>query len=494
MRLLLVAQLLLIVVFIQPSTINGKVDAQGTFTQPWESRPYQILVWVCSDNPPDIAATLSQLELHVARRAELSDPSAWNVTVKTAPGTWRSRLLAFFNEGGTIEGLAEAEELAGFDKLIAVCLSHQDGAIRYRVREFDVQTGQWGALLDRRSPQSRDLAANVFEAIQRVFMPLARIDRVSDEGKVFVRARALNACVQGDIYDGSISAIENSPVWVRPDDRFLPIIRKVDRNGDLAELEPIPFTFLTVQDQSGSRLVCEIHSRQRSALGGRSSKRAQKLALVIRPPESPTMLKLESLHDPENPLAGYEIYSRSPAATADEESEFLGLTNWLGMIEVPPSEEGIRLIYVKRGNRALMKVPIIPGLYDQVVTAVPDDEARLNAEGIAQGFQIEILNLVAQRELFQSRIKAAIKKQEVDDARMLFQMFQRLESPQDLKIRLANEESRLKNSTMNQRERERVSDIFQQLLATVNTRIDGSLESELQAALQNARSTGSQVP
>ncbi len=484
----------LIAVLIQPTAIDGDLDTKATLIQPWESRPYQILVWVCSDNPPDIAATLSQLEKQIARRAELSDPSAWNVTVKSAPGGWRSRLLAFTNDRTAVEGLAEAEELAGFDKLIAVSLAHQDGAIRYRVREFDVQTGQWGALLDRRSPQSVDLAANVYEAIKRVFMPLARIDRVSDEGEVFVRARAINACIQSDIHDGSISAIENSPVWVRADDRFLPIIRKVDRNGDLAQLEPIPFTFLTVQDQNGSRLVCEIHSRQRSALGGRSSKRAQKLALVIRPPELPTQLKLVSLDDLENPLAGYEIFSRSPTATSDDDSEFLGLTDWRGMIEVPPSEDGIRLIYVKRGSRALMKLPIIPGLYEQVVTGVPDDEARLNAEGIAQGFQIEILNLVAQRELFQSRIKMAIKKQEVDEAKTLYQLFQRLESPQDLKIRLANEESRLKNSTLNQRERERISDIFQQLLATVNTRIDGSLESELQAALQNARSTNSDVP
>jgi hypothetical protein len=317
-------------------------------------------------------------------------------------------------------------------------------------------------------------------------MPLTRIDRVNEKGEVFVRARAVNACVQSDI-DGNIEAIENSPVWVKPEDRFLPIIRRVDKNGDLAELDPIPFTYLTVDSQEGSRLVCKIHSRQRMALGGRSSKRAQKLALVIRPPESSTDLKLVARSDKEKALAGYEIYSRRPEANKDEESEYLGLTDWRGIIEIPPFDEGLRLIYVKRGSRPLVKLPIIPGLYDQVVTPVPDDEARLNAEGIMQGFQIEILNLVAQRELLQAQAKSAIEKSDVKQAGEFLAQFQRLESPQDLKIRLADEETRLKNSTLNKRELAKISSMFQRLLNLVNKNMRAGIEEEIQASIQEAQ-------
>ncbi len=463
-------------------------DADG-FVRPWESRPYQVLVWICSSSSPEIASVLPQTEIEIERRAELADPSAWNVNVETAPGAWRSRLLEMMDQGTEIEGLAEAEVLVDYDKMIAVCLTHQDGSIRYQVREFDVQTGQWGAPFDRRSGSGQDLAGNIYNAIERVFMPLARIERVSEQGEVFLRARAINACITSDALDISAApvAIENSPVWVRREDRLLPIIRKVDRNGDLAQLEPIPFTFLTVEEQTGSRLVCDIQSRQRSALGGRSSKRAQKLALVIRPPESSTELKLVSQENDSRPLSGYEIYSRRPQQDADEDSEFLGLTDWRGVIEIPPCEDGLRLIYVKRGTRPLMKLPIIPGLYESVVTPGPDDEARLAAAGIAEGFQIEILNLVAQRELHRSQINSAVDEGKVEDAKLLYQQFQRLETPQDLKIRLANEESRLRTATSNERERDRIQAMFQQLLAMVNSQVTGSFESDLQAKIQNSR-------
>lgn len=494
--------LALISLLVLNNAETAAVELNDSFNQPWESRPYKVRVWICSTDSPEIAASIPQLSSRLMRRAELADPSAWRVEVEPAPGSWRTQLLSFINNGIEIESLATAEVLDGFDKLIAVCLSHDSGQIRCRVREFDVQTGQWGAVLDRNCPQARDLSPTLFSAIRRVFMPLARIDRVSGDGEVFVRVRAINSCVESDIEDGTVSAIEASPVWVRPEDRFLPIIRKVDRDGNLAALEPIPFTYLTIDSLAGSRVVCRAHSRQRTPLGGRSSKRAKKLALVIRPPESGTRLKLVSRDSDNRPLSGYEIFSRpptkpaiklqpeapatTPPPTKPPKSEFLGLTDWRGIVEIPPTDDGLRLIYVKRGNRSLMKLPIIPGLYDEVITKVPDDEARLNAEGIAQGFQIEILNLIAQRELFQAQVKSSLKRKDVDTAKQTLAQFQKLESPQDLKIRLANEESSLRNTTSNKRELDQISGMFQQLRTLVNASMKGDIESKLQASIQQA--------
>lgn len=455
------------------------------FVRPWELRPYQVRVWICGQLPPDVKAVTPELKRELMQRTELIDPSAWQVEVTSAPARWRSQLTDFIDDTDRLQ-LAEIEELAGVDKLVAVCLERAGGMIRYRVREFDVQTGQWGALVDRRSPDARDLGANLVTAIERVFMPLARIERVSDSGDAVVRVRAIKACEKGSLYDGTVSAIENSPVWVRGDDRLLPIIRRVDRNGELAQLEPIPFTYLTVESPDGIRLNCRIHSRQRAALGGRSSKRAQKLALVIRPPESSTELRLVSRSDESQAMSGYEIYSRHPSATKDEESEFLGLTDWRGVIDVPPSDDGLRLLYVKHGSRPLLKLPVIPGLYDKVVTTVPDDEARLNAEGISNGFQIEILNLIAQRELLQAQINASLEKSLVSQARAELVKLQQLESLQGLKVRLGNEESRLVNSTNDKRELARITRMFQQLNQLISINVGKSKETQLQAAIQKA--------
>ena len=468
---------------------NSEDGLPSDFTLPWESRPYQVQVWVCNERTPELQAVLPGIQEQIVRRTAILDPSGWNVSTKLGPEPWRSMLLESITDPSQLGDLARSEVVEEFDKLVAICLVHENGVIRYQVREFDVQTGQWGALLERTCAQGRSLASGLVYSLQRVFMPLARIDRVNDSGEVFIRARAINACQQSDAFDENAQPepIVNSPVWVRPEDRFLPVIRKVDRNGDLAELEPIPFTYLTVNSLEGSRMVCQLHSRQRAVLGGRSSKRAQKLALVIRPPESDTKLKLVSRDDNKRPLSGYEIFSRRPGAEKSEKSTFLGLTDWRGIIDIPPSEDGLRLVYVKRGSRALMKLPIIPGLYDQLETPVPDDEARLNAEGITNGFQIEILNLVAQRELLESQVKAAIDDKRLEDARVALRQFQQLESAPNLKIRLADEETRLKNTTLNQRELDRISRMFQQLNTLVNKNVRGSVESELQAAIQKAK-------
>ncbi len=469
--------------------IVAETSANDDFILPWESRPYQVQVWTCSDDSPEIAAVLPAVNRQIIRRAELLDPSGWNLKIAPAPTQLQVPLLEAIEDKEKLASLIATDITEPFDKLIVIGLVRRHGAIQYRVREYDTQTGQWGAMFERSCAQSRDLASGLIAAIQRVFMPLARIDRVTDQGQVFIRARAVNSCQQSDVFElnSPPTPIENSPAWIRPQDRFLPVIRKVDRNGDLAELEPIPFTYLTVESPVGSRMECKLHSRQRAVLGGRSSKRAQKLALVIRPPESSTQLKLVSRDSDQRPLSGYEIFSRPPGATKEDKSEFLGLTDWRGMIEIPPTQEGLRLVYVKRGSRPLMKLPIIPGLYDELETPVPDDEARLNAEGIANGFQIEILNLVAQRELFQSQIKAALDKSQIVQARELLEQFQKLESGQNLKIRLADEETRLRNSTLNQRETDRIVKMFRQLNGLVSKTIRASLESELQGMIQKAK-------
>ena len=474
------------------SYVSAAGDDTDGFVRPWELRPYQVMVWICGQHSPDLQAVVPTMARDVMQRAELIDPSAWQVEVAQAPSPWRSQLTDFIDDTEQLQ-LAELEELANIDKLVAVCLERVGGVIRYRVREFDVQTGQWGALVDRKCPDARDLAANVVSAIERVFMPLARIERVSDSGEVVVRMRAIKACEKGSLYDGTIAAIENSPVWVQPDDRFLPIIRRVDRNGDLAQLEPIPFTYLTVESPDGVRINYRIHSRQRAALGGRSSKRAQKLALVIRPPESSTLLKLVSQSDKSLAMSGYEIYSRHPDSTSDDESEFLGLTDWRGIIEVPPSEDGLRLLYVKHGSRGLMKLPVIPGLYDVVVTPVPDDEARLNAEGISNGFQIEILNLIAQRELLQAQIQRSLDKSDPEQARADLIKLEKLETLQRLKVRMGNEESRLTNATSNKRELARIAGLFEQLYKLVSLNVGKSKVTELQASLQKAEAAAKQA-
>jgi hypothetical protein len=455
----------------------------------WEFRPYQVAVWLCTDGSPNIMANLDTLSDDLLRRSELIDPSGWMLTVSAPSSRWRWAFLqAIEHPESHTEELAQLPELAEYDKLIAVCLTESNGVFRCQARELDIRTQQWGSLIEDSAARFAELGAVTIRAISRAFMPIARVDRVTEKDEVYLRVRAMQACNRAEMNEEGkwiVAPITDSPVWIDPRDRFLPVIRFTDRQGNLTRLEPVEFTFLTIEKQEGPLAICSIQSFLRAPLAGRQSKRAQKLALVIRPPDRSTVLKLVSRGKEAKPLEGYEVWSGFPGAQKGE-FELLGKTDWKGTIEIPPSERGMRILYVAHGSRRLTKLPIIPGLHDFLETTVPDDETRLYAEGVISGLNNEILNLVAQRNVFESEIDLALKKNELDHARELLVDYQNLTSPQDLKTRLADEESRLQSQTENNRELDFIDTMFDTLREILDSKLVESRETELLQRLQDA--------
>jgi hypothetical protein len=204
-----------------------------------------------------------------------------------------------------------------------------------------------------------------------------------------------------------------------------------------------------------------------------------------------TTLTLVARDDENKRLAGYEVISRRPGAPKEEPSENLGLTDWQGQIQIPPSQHGIRIIYVQRGTRPLIKLPLIPGLYENVTAEVPNDDTRLYAEGIISGMETEILELVMQRQIYEVQIATSMTDLKFDEADELLEKYQNLPSPQDIKNRLADEEVRLKSQTTDQREQEYITTMFSTLRQILNTKVSQSKETELRQQLQLARQNAS---
>ena len=473
---------------------DGPTDGVLRIDKPWDYRPYRVRVWICTDGSPDINANFDSLVKGIERRSILADPSAWELLVSRAPNPWRYRFPEWVENVDEIEdvsGFAELPELKYDDKLMVVCLESAGGLIRCRVREFDLLTRQWGALGKREVADKSQLDATVFDLISTAFMPIARIERVGQNNDVYLRARAVNACKRlTRTLDGKWEVVDNvgSPVWIRNDDRFLPIIRRTDRSGEISQLEPIEFTFLTISEVDGADVTAQIQSYHRAPLAGRTSKRAQKLALVIRPPEQSTELKFVSRDDETYPLEGFEVYSRPVGAKKEEASEYLGVSDWRGMIMIPPSKDGLRIIYVKRGNRPLKKLPIMPGLYSDLQTTLPNDEARLNAEGIIKGLESEILNLVAQRALYEKRIENALDKNKIDLAEKIFELYDDLPKLDSMLVRMASDESQLKTQSSDKRERDSIDRMFSGLKEMVTTSVSKSNSYELRKEILDATS------
>ena len=117
----------------------------------------------------------------------------------------------------------------------------------------------------------------------------------------------------------------SSPCFIRDSDRLLPIVIRTDRSGNLVKLDPVPFTFIAIDEIEGTVINGNVFSSVRAPLAGRKSKRAQKLGLVIRPADGSTVLRLVSRGDgkPE-PLEGYDVATVEPDEIT-KELEYLSL-------------------------------------------------------------------------------------------------------------------------------------------------------------------------
>ncbi len=455
----------------------------------WEARPYQVAVWVCHRGQPQLVAVEQQLFANIETGCELLDASSWFVKAGSPPAPTRNFLLNAVGTASPGGNLEEDPLLKHYDKLMVVRLDRVAGVTDVLVREYDLQTGQWGPIVQRRSAHMESLGTAVAGGIAQAFMPLAKIDRIDNKNKVHIRARATETCVRvswNNELDPEIVPVTASPVYVRDSDRFLPIIRKTDRSGNLISLDPIEFTFLTIDSIEENELIASIHSSHRAPLAQRKSKRAQKLAVVVRPVERPTLLHLQS-RDKKNPqpLEGYEVWARRPEDTKEVKSKFLGKTDWKGNILIPPGPEGLRLIYIKRGARALRKIPVIPGFKDRLVSQLPNDDARLFAEGVIRGYSNEIINLVVQRELLEQEIESMIDSSKYEEARGKLLEYKDLETPADMKRRMSNEEVRLKAMTGDEREAGYITEMFQTLKVLLETKVASSREIQFQEQLQN---------
>ena len=510
-------------------------DLAQTRERAWEYRPYHVAVWFCLDGSPALNSVYQSVALDVTRRSELVDPSGWDLTTGLAPSKWRHRFNKYLEYPEKLSDAAGLDSIQTYDKLMIVCINSDSGQTNVRVRELDITTQQWGPLVERDLAQLSNLGQTVMDGIMKAFMPIAKIERIDaidyedEKGKkrirkeVVMQIRGIQSSIttrkthrpgslrlanepsetgspagdpsadpseessaaednapqtQEDWFEWTAEHIESSPVYFRDQDRMLPVIRKTDRKGNLVMLEPIEFTFLTVNEQAGPVVKASIESYHRSPLAQRKSKRAQKLALVIRPPENNTTLYLYTPDKESSPLEGFEIWSRRPGSTTDEKSEFLGKTNWRGGFDIPPSPEGLRIIYVKRGSRALRRLPVIPGLYESVSTQLPNDETRLFAEGVIQGLQNEILSLVIRREVFESEIAAALEEDNLPVAREALKQLEELETPNDFKNRMSEDESLLEIKTTDKREREYIKTRFESLRKLLTSQQQKSRQNE----------------
>lgn len=447
----------------------------------WETRPYQVAVWICLDGSPVLINSEEEICRRIETNCQLLDPGGWNVVAGTPPSQWRWQLLKQEVDESIVQDVLAEAELEYYDKLMVVQIKTVDGAYEVEVREIDARTRQIGPSVAGSTTIPSLVGSIAAKLIGRAFMPIARIDNVGKTNKAEMRARGIESCIRTQFNEDlelEVVTNESSPCFIRETDRLLPVVIRTDRSGEISRLDAVPFTFIAIESIEGTVIQGQVWSSVRAPLAGRKSKRAEKLALVIRPADGSTVLRLVSRGDKDpEPLEGYDVVTVEPD-DIKVELEYHGQTDWRGEISIPPSDD-MRMLLVRRGGRRLKKIPVIPGFRGELETTVTSDETSLLAQGVVLGLENEILSLAVLRQIYQKEIEKAIADGDKDQARQVLQTYTQLENPQDLKARMADEEIRLKAKTEVQREKQAIQRRFQPLKKIVSSDFLKNAEAEI---------------
>jgi hypothetical protein len=248
-----------------------ELPAQAT----WEYSPYSVKVWLAMDASAELTPGLAQRIGRVIReRAWVVAGATWQVDLAACPASLaadaaRDPALVTVDAVGALDPDLVKQD----DKLFLLGIRDELTGLTIAVRELDCRTRLWQPVVTRHVSQPGRVAEEAFTALLDAFVPFGRIDSAKGKEAV-VRVRA----------DGLITG-EQSPARIAEQDVLVPIIRRNDRLGEPLEngIQQAAWTFLTVAGRKGNQWQCQVYSGMTSPLGGRSSARTMRLALLAKP-------------------------------------------------------------------------------------------------------------------------------------------------------------------------------------------------------------------
>lgn len=434
----------------------------------WDMTPYRIQLFVATADdgrlPADYAAALGG---QVVDRLDSLIGAAWLLEPNAPEAPLRQRLLDHFDQV-TAEDLPAPALQA--DKVLLVAVRAASSGTTIHAREYDVRTQTWGPLVERNVAQARPLTNEVVRAVLASFTPLAKIEKV-DGKAVTLKLQA-----------AGLPPRDPTIAFVSADDLFRPIVRHNERDGSLKKLQPVPYTFLLVNEVTAADAQSTVYSGMRSPLASRKRARSEQLALMIKSPPDTTRLELRSRTDPDRPLVGYEVFAYGPN---DKTTVSLGRSNSRGEVEVPPGPQPIRILVVKSGGEFLARLPVMPGLEPVLNVPLPRDDERVAAEGFIVGLQEELVDLVVRREVLMALIRARLEEGKLEEAEKLNEELAALRTREQFALLIdAQKQRTVSKDQMVQRKIDR---LFTDTLALVNNFMASAPLDDLQNQLRQAK-------
>lgn len=413
----------------------ANATSQSLFAQQaWEFSPYRVqLVVATSSEIADHHLLNVEIRRTLMSRGEMLFRATWNAEAIAAPAGAAAQ-LATMQESIPYERLLELfPELERLDKLMLIHVGPSSGnraLIDLTVREFDLRSRLFSGYAQRTAIERNVCAMATVDLVAQAFTPLMRIERV-DGANLTGRSRA-----------GGLVISDDQPAAITDRSVLRPVVRRNDRKGEPSGIQAVPWSLIRIASRDQANLSGELVSGFRYAIPVKGGQRTERLALVVKPREAATKLRLQSRGQNPRPLVGYGVYLRGETG---ETATLVGVSDWQGAVQLPAST-GIQVLLVKSGQQLLARLPLVPGQEDELVATLPDDTPRLEAEGVVVSFHSRIMDLVAQRELAASRFRKKLKEKEFDEAQVLLDRFRELDSGEDLRRALDQQAQRIRST------------------------------------------------
>lgn len=431
--------LLLVAGLIAPQP--GTARAQSV----WELTPYQVRVVIAATHVPELGSVPQQLVHELAPRMENLLGAAWQIEVIADGGPPSEAHAAVWAlPAGAIDAarLPEGWLTPDHDKLLLLRVVPAVDGWRVAAREWDAATSRLGPVVTHPLRQAAKLRDTAVRALLDAFRPLSRIERVeAGEGgwRAVLRLRA-----------GGLPTRDPELQWALAGKLFCPIVRFNDREGRLRRdrdgnpllPQPVPWTFLVVEDVDGSEAVCRIQSGLGAPLSAGRRGRTEQLALAVLPPAEATRLTLLARDEPHRPLAGYEVLVQRPGETA---TRLVGRTDRSGGIELAPADDPLTIVLIRSGRQLLARLPVVAGFATELAAYVPDDTQRLEAEAFVSALQEQLVDTVTRREVLLRRAETELEAGRTEEVKRLLTRLQQLPDRETLRRRLLTRRSRLRS-------------------------------------------------
>lgn len=358
-------------------------------------RPYRVRVHVSL--PDELATTPAAAQSITSELLELLQAryrQCWDVSIDHAPGNGASQAELRSLTEETAEGRWLEKDL---DKVILLAGDQHGSVLQFTAREWDAPTRTLSAITKRDSFDERDHVAVAANLISAVFRPLVKLETLNGKtGEFQIRA-------------GELPPRSAEQALVSPGEYLVPYLRHLDREQQVRRVQPLPWSYLRATNLDRARVSVEVVSAFPAPIPA-ARRRMEVVALRVRPQLTETRMHVFPRRDVQSPLAGVRCLvfdDGPPTGTAPVPSLTL-VTARDGTVSLPADPaHPLRYLDIRSGAALLARVPVIPGLVEELSLDVPDDRSRLLVEGETDLLKGELIEIVATREVIMGRARAA---------------------------------------------------------------------------------------